>query len=137
MKEAHRSINAGAKQIIIIKGDNNVVRLDDHSKSYVNASIDEDRIRAKLFSIGSFNVNSRYGRAFDIDEQRTIPFQIESDADRETIDAIMQSISSYAFRRLGDDIRSAIALKYRAVLAPDGRVKRIRVLSARKELASL
>lgn len=138
MREAHMVVGRGAQNIVIIKGDNNIVSLDRHTKNYVNTSIDDDRLAAKLFSIASFNANSGYGRAFDYEEGRTIPFVLSSDADRTTIDNILTSFSSYARRRrLGDDLSSAVALQYRATRSVDGRVKRIRVLRARAELRSL
>jgi hypothetical protein len=138
MREAHMVVGRGAQNIVIIKGDNNIVSLDRHTKDYVNTSIDDERLGAKLFSIASFNANSGYGRAFDYEEGRTIPFVLSSDADRTTIDNILTSFSSYARRRrLGDDLFSAVALQYRATRSVDGRIKRIRVLRARAELRSL
>lgn len=135
MREAHKSIGHGANNIVIISGDRNVVTFNRATKKYVNSSILEDSIRAKLFSIGSFNANSGYGRAFDLEEGRTIAFQLARDVDRATINTILSSIASYARRRrLGDELRSAIALKYHSVVSTDERVKKLIVLSARPNI---
>lgn len=138
MRQAHRSIGHGATQIVIVSGDSNTVTFNGATKAYVNTSVFDDSPRVKLFSVGSFNANSGYGRAFDLEEGRTIPFQLARDVDRLTVDTILASISSYTRRRrLGDELASAIALKYTTVLASDDRVKKLIVLAARPELNSL
>jgi hypothetical protein len=136
MRETHKSIGYGANSIVIISGDHNVVSFNGRTKEYVNSSTLDDAIQAKLFSIGSFNANSGYGRAFDLEEGRTIAFQLAQGVDRTTINTILSSISSYARRRrLGDEIASAIALRYNAVVSTDGRVKKLIVLGARPNVA--
>jgi len=136
MREAHKSIGRGANQIIIINGEKNIVTFNQTSKDYVNTSFLDDAVRTKLFSIGSLNANSGYGRAFDLEEGRTIPFQLDRNVDRITIDTILGSITSYARRRrLGDDLASAIALRYQPAVSTDGRVKKLIVFSARPTLA--
>lgn len=137
MRETHRIIGNGASQIFIINGDKNSITLDRQTKDYVNTSIEINDLNAKLFSIGSFNANSRYGRAFDFEEGRTIPFQIQHDVDRITIDTILKSISNYTYKRLGDNLQSAIALKYRAVVSIDGKTKKIIVIKARDLMTDL
>jgi hypothetical protein len=138
MREAHKSIGHGANSIVIIEGDHNVVTFNSASKEYVNSSILDESIRVKLFSIGSFNANSGYGRAFDIEEGRTIAFQLAKDVDRRTINTILSSITSYARRRrLGDELTSAIALKYHSIVSTDERVKKLIILSARPNIQDL
>lgn len=137
LKSAHRSIGNGSTKIFIIQGDNNTINFDSKSKEYVNSSTLDKGIKAKLFSVSSFNANSSYGRAFDIEEGRTIPFSLESGVDIQTVDAIMSSMRRYAFRRFDNGGQSLIAFKYRAVLAPDGRIKKLIVISARPNLGDL
>ncbi|MCR8493161.1 DUF7946 domain-containing protein [Brucella anthropi] len=137
IKRAHTVIGRGAQNIVVIKGDNNVVTFNERSKNYVNTSIRDTEIRIKIFSVGSYNVNSRYGRVFDFQEGKTIPFEVHADADRLTIETVMDSLSRYAMRRLGDDLASAAAMRYRVITAVDGRVKKIIVLQARREIAQL
>jgi hypothetical protein len=55
---------------------------------------------------------------------KTIPFEIDRNADRETFSVILSSISSYAFHRLGDDTRSAIAIKYASIVSADEKIKK-------------
>jgi hypothetical protein len=137
MREAHRTINRGATNVFIIQGDNNTVVLNEITKRYVNETVEDDQLRARLFSVAGYYTNSRYGRAVDFEEGRTIPFEVAKDADRQTIELILESMRRYAISRLGDDLRSAIAFKYRAYLSTDGRIKRIRVLKARRDLNEL
>jgi hypothetical protein len=102
--------NYGASQITIVKGDNNVVIFNGSTKQYVNDSIFDETIYIKLFSVGSFNANSGYGRAYDFEEERTVPFRLVKGADRRTIDNLLNSIVLYTRRRhLGDESRSAVA----------------------------
>lgn len=137
LKSAHRSINNGSQKIIIIQGDNNTVNFDARSKKYVNSSSLDKAIRTKLFSVSSYNANSSYGRAFDVDEGRTVPFILESDVDIKTVDAIMSSMRHYAFRRFDNGGQSLVAFKYRAILSPDERVKKLIVTKARNEIIDL
>lgn len=139
VREAHQIINNGASNIIIVNGDNNIVKFNGRTKSYVSDSIVSQTILAKLFSVASFNVNSGYGRAFDYDEGRTIPFTVANDADRPTIDSILHSLNAYArHHRMGDsNLSSAIAFQYRSVSATDGRIKKMKVIRARRDLVQL
>lgn len=137
MRETHRIINNGASKIVLIHGNNNNVIFNNDTKEYVNSSKLDRTIRTKMFSIASLNANSGNGRAYDYDELRTVPFQLADDVDRKTIASILRSISNYSYHRLGDDLKSAVALKYRAVLSTDGRVKKLLVLKARDEISAL
>lgn len=135
MREAHKSIGYGARDIVIVSGDHNVVTFDHATKAYVNTSVLDQTVQVKLFSIGSFNANSGYGRAFDLEGGRTIAFQLAQDVDRTTINTILSSITSYARRRrLGDQLASAIALRYNSVVSTDERVKKLIVLGARPNI---
>lgn len=133
MREAHMTIGNGASNIIIIKGDKSVVQLNANTKAFVMGSEDDDEIREKEFSIGSFNANTGNGRAFDYDEKRTIPFILDGSADRRSIDAILASLLKYTqVRRLNEEQSSRVRLKYTTVIAPDGRVKKLKISRARE-----
>lgn len=137
MKEAHSVINHGAGRIIIINGDKNIVNLDRETKDYVWTSHRDDSVKEKLFSIASYNANSRSGRAFDFDLGKTIPFEVAGDADIATISNVLSSITSYALARLGEEQRYGLALRYVSVVSVDGRPKKLIILKARKEIADL
>jgi hypothetical protein len=137
MKEAHTVINRGAGQIIIINGDQNVVSLNRSTKQYVWTSRVDETIKAKLFSIASYNANQRSGRAFDFELGKTVPYEIDKDADRETFSVVLSSISSYTLHRLGDNLRSAIAIQFTSTVSADGKIKKIFILKARNELTAL
>lgn len=137
VRKAHTSIGKGANNIVIISGDNNVVRFDRTTKEYVNTSVNDQEIRSKRFSVGSFNANDNTGRVYDSDLGRTVAFQINKGSDIETIRAISNSIGSYALSRAGAQTAYGVALKYTRMLDMEGRVKKIFVIKARKELDEL
>lgn len=135
MRQAHRSIDSGATNIAVVFGNNNNVVFNEHTKKYVNQSSRSDKLEVKLFSVGSFNANTGYGRAFDYEEGRTIPFQLSKHPDAKTIETLMQSFNQYALTKLaGDNQDAAVAFQYRSVLAPDGRVKKLLLSKVRRFL---
>ncbi|QIP03120.1 hypothetical protein [Bradyrhizobium symbiodeficiens] len=138
MKAAHTAINHGSTNIILISGTNNIVNLDSSSKTYVHSSKRTERPEAKVFSIASYNANSRSGRAYDYERGMTVPFDLSPQIDRTSMRAIMKSMSDYALRLPGDENNSSqIALRYNTTIAPDGRVKKIHIEKARAEILSL
>jgi len=137
IKEAHSVINHGAGQILIINGDRNIVNLNQATKEYVWNSHHDNEPNAKLFSIASYNANSKSGRAFDYDLGKTLPFTISEEADRETFSTVLGSMTSYTFKRLGDNLPSGIALRYTSVVSNDGRVKKLIIEKARKDILDL
>lgn len=115
-----------------------VVNLNPETKEYVWSKVVNNDMRAKLFSVGSFNANQGTGRAFDLELGRSISFELADTVDRATIETLLTSISSYTrSRRLGDELRSAVAIQYTSVDSVDGRVKKMRVHKARSELIAL
>ncbi|MDW6025174.1 hypothetical protein SAZ10_25780 [Mesorhizobium sp. BAC0120] len=135
MRGAHKSIGYGASNIFIITGDHNNINLNERTKDYVHTSKLSKSIQIKRFSVASFNANSGYGRAYDFEERRTIPFEISSSIDRKSLSALLKSFDSYARRRrFGDDLASSVALKYQPVLSADGRVKKLSIIAARDEI---
>lgn len=137
IKNAHRSIGYGADRILIINGDNNTVTFNGRTKEYINSSREDDTNIDRNLSIGSFNANSGIGRAFDFEEGRTIPFEL-IDEDRETNLYILQSFDSYAKRkRLGQELSSQIGVRYKRILSPDGRTKKILISRARRDIQDL
>jgi hypothetical protein len=138
MRRAHTIINHGAGNITIVGGTGNMVNLDRSTKEYVWTSIRDDGIKTKLFSVASYSANSGTGRAFDFEAGKTIPFEIAKEIDRESLTSILASMSSYALRRkLGENLKSSVALKYQSIVSVDGRTKKIIVLKARNELTDL
>ncbi|QRG07135.1 hypothetical protein EZH22_01410 [Xanthobacter dioxanivorans] len=138
LREGHKIVGNGASNIFIITGSHNTVNFNAATKSFVNAFEEDNVLSSKIFSVASFNSNSGYGRAFDFEELRTIPFEINTMADEKSIEALIWSFSSYARRRrLGENLQSAVAFKYRAIRTLDGRVKKIKVIKVRRDIASL
>lgn len=137
IRRAHTVISQGAESIDIIAPDADIVNFDPASKAFVNKSIFDNEPMTKLFSIGSYNANSRYGRAFDFSLGKTIPFTVLTTADADTMRVILDSIRSYALKKEGVNLDSAVALRYTRILAIDGRVKKMTIFKARKEIADL
>jgi len=138
LRSAHKSINHGAQQIFIISGDNNIITFNTDTKRYVNTSRRDDEVNVKVFSVGSFNANSRYGRAFDYEEGRTVPFSLSSEADPLTFRYIMESMTNYV-RHISTrlETNSDVAFKYHAIRSVDGKVKNMIVHRARNNINDL
>lgn len=136
----HNVINHGVININIngpaARDDHAIAKFTPQTKQYVWESVINNDVRLRLFSVGSFNANQGTGRAFDLEEGRSIPFELAAEVDRRSVETLLRSISSYTrTRRLGDDLRSAIAIRYTSVDAIDGRIKKMRILGARNEIA--
>ncbi|WP_158704416.1 hypothetical protein [Rhizobium sp. NXC24] len=139
---AHNVINHGVMNINIqqltINAPNQLAALTPATKQYVWQNVINNAVRLKLFSIASFNANQGTGRAFDLEQGRSIPFELSSDVDRVSVDTLLSSIGSYTRRRrLGDNLSSAVAVKYTSVDALDNRMKKIRILKVRNEIIDL
>jgi hypothetical protein len=137
MKSAHTVINHGAGQIELMTPKVELAVLNSETKRYVWTSRADEEIQEKLLGIASYNANSREGRAFDYDLGKTIPFSISRSADRTTVAEILKSMTSYALRREGDQIRSSVALRYTRVLSADDKIKKIKIMKARQEIRDL
>ncbi len=138
VKDAHNVIGDGATNITIINGSNNIITYDKSSKDYVNKSILTQYPEVKIVSVGSFNVNTDYGRIYDFELQRTIPFTLSKDVDAKTIQLLTQSLQDYANeKKLGKSEKSKIAIKFFPINAIDGRLKKIIILHARSEMSEM
>lgn len=125
IKNIHAPIGNGASNIAIIYGSNNTVRFNEDTKAFVETTKTETEILSKTVSIASFNANTKYGRAFDYDENRTIPFQIVRDAEKRTRGVVAASLSRYAS---GSD--SHVVIKYLRQVSADGQIKKYLLLDA-------
>ena len=136
--DAHNVVGAGASNITIISGSNNVINYNEASKDYVQTSNLIERPNVKVVSVGSFNVNTDYGRVFDFELNRTIPFTLSKDADPKTVQLLTQSLQNYAYeKKLGHSEKSKIAIKFLPIEAVDGRVKKIIILQAGNDISEL
>jgi hypothetical protein len=137
IKRAHTVINKGADSIFIFSDQPVAVRFDAISKSYVQNSVGNYEVRSKIVSVASYNANSRYGRVFDYEQGKTVPFDLTTQADGKTITTILGSITDYALAKRSDRVKSAIAIQYTSVDSVDGRIKKLIIHKARKELSDL
>lgn len=137
LKSAHKSIDAGANVINInINGDNNIVSFDDRSKAFLNDFSIDNTVRAKEFSIGSFNANSGEGKAFDYDLGHLVTFDLATNIDRQSVNLITDSISKYAQRKF-EDLNSRVAVRYTSINSLDGRIKKMRFHQVSSNLSEL
>lgn len=127
----HMAIDNGVQNIVLIRGDNNIVTFNRETKQYVTTNLLDRNDTYRTVSVGSYNVNTRYGRAFDYEEGRTIPFHVARVAGRDTIDAITWSLREYASYDKGGAIRATV-LCTRGI---DGRIRRMTLLEAKRSLA--
>jgi hypothetical protein len=133
IKRAHTIANNGANNVFIFSGQHTVVHFDSASKRHVQSSLRNNELRSKIVSVPSYNANSRYGRVFDLDQQKTVPIE----ADGPTIATITGSIADYALAKRADRIKSAVAIQYTSIDSIDGKIKKLIIHKARKELSHL
>jgi hypothetical protein len=127
LRLGHKAINYGANNIVIIQGDNNVVKLDHNTKEYVERSELSQIVEEQDLSVGSFNANSGYGRVYFHDLAKTVPFIIHKEAEPGTRGAISYSLDRYANHRPSD-----VPVRFIRVQAADGRTKSIVIVDAKK-----
>jgi hypothetical protein len=125
-KDAHAVIERGASQIILVTGSHNIVNFNSDTKRYISTTLHSDLPQTKLVSVGMFNVNTRYGRVYDYEYQRTIPFIIHRQAEARTMGNIGTSLNRYARGTLDKDVM----IKFIAETDVDGRAKRYILLDA-------
>lgn len=71
-------------------------------------------------SVAALNVNSKNGRVFLFDENRTVPFLVHREAAPRTIPVLSRYLSQYA-QKTG----ATVNIRYRPVKHIDGRTKRL------------
>lgn len=127
LKRGHRAIDKTAQQITIINGNNNqvMVGFDSESKAYLEDDVDGGR-DVQDVTVASLNVNSRHGRVFFHDLQRTVPFKIDRDAKARTITQLSRALHNYA-RKTG----RRVSITFSRIEAVDGRLKRILIHDAK------
>jgi predicted neutral ceramidase superfamily lipid hydrolase len=126
LKKAHYGVGGTIKEIVIEETTTKrtIVKFDEHSKSYLQDSIEADD-DAQDVAISALNVNDRTGRAYFLDLKRTIPFRVSRDADPKTISVLSAGIDRYA-----NKLPAPIRITFARVEAVDGRLKRIVILKA-------
>lgn len=127
LSRGHSTIGKNVPGVFIIQGDNNIVNLNNKTKNYIDSEIKNNEIEIQDVSVASYNVNSKYGRAFFHDLKRTIPFILDKDADIGSGGVITSSLNKYAM-----GIPSDITIVFRRIIAMDGTTKRITVLEAKE-----
>jgi hypothetical protein len=125
-RDAHSAIGRGASIITLITGSNNIVNLNEGTKRYISTTLRDDQPRSKLVSVGMFNVNTRYGRVFDSEFSKTIPFIVHREAPPRTIGNVSTSLDRYARQAANKEVM----IKYIQESDVDRRAKRYILLDA-------
>lgn len=135
VRQSHLTIGNGAT-VINVSGNNNTINMTPATKVYVNNTAANPEVRVRLFSVASLNSNTGYGRVFDSEEGRTVPFQLPKDIDGASVAVLLDSFNRYARRRwMGNDEASLVAVRYTTLEGPDGKVKKIIPIDARAEIS--
>jgi hypothetical protein len=122
----HVAIGRGASHIILVTGSHNIVNFNSDTKRYITTTLRTDLPRTKLVSVGMFNVNTRYGRVYDYEHRRTIPFIVHRQAEARTMGNVGTSLNRYARGTLDKDVM----IKFIAETDVDSRAKRYILLDA-------
>ncbi|MEQ9557629.1 MAG: hypothetical protein RIG67_17805 [Rhodospirillales bacterium] len=125
MRQGHTAIGQGSQNIIVIKGDNNVVTFNPRTKDYVNSEILTDEDFIQDVSVGALNVNSGYGRVWFDDLGKTVPFKLDKERTGRTVGALARSLDGYANGEPSD-----VRVTFRKVNSADGRTKKIIISDA-------
>lgn len=125
-RDAHTVIGNGAQNILLITGSNNIVTLNANTKRYISTTLSESQPKTKLVSVGMFNVNTRYGRVFDYELGKTIPFIVDRESSHQTMGNLSTSLDRYARGLLNKDV----TIKFTQETDIDRRAKRYIILDA-------
>lgn len=131
LKRAHAIINNGAGTINIYNGDVRISHFDATTKAYLEETVLDRTIRQKEVSVNMLNVNTRYGRIYDFELNRTVPIRIDLDAERGTLPALASSLRALSRRvALGSNLRGVVVITFITETTLDGTVKRYLVRAA-------
>ncbi|WP_131618140.1 hypothetical protein [Roseivivax marinus] len=139
IRRSHAIVNHGANSVnIFVQGNENNIVLDGASKEYMHEDIFNNDIRSQRFMVTSYDGRNRTGRVFDIDEEQGYTFELDTNADRQSLVSIADASRAYALREKGRfDERTEVVCVYTSVDAPDGRKKRLKVFGAATEYDQL
>jgi hypothetical protein len=125
VSRAHGIIGEGASSLILQKARTPIIEMDAATKEYVRTSLIDDAVAIEDLSVGALNVNSGNGRVYFESIGKTAPFSVVREPLPGTYEALSQSLTNYA-----RGIQSRVPVAYRAVMAVDGRVKKLIVIGA-------
>lgn len=126
MRRAHSVIDEGVSTLTIKKGYTPLLKMDIHTKSYVNADLLTDEI-SRQASVGAYNANTGNGSVYLPDIGKTVPFYAEKGLSDSTYAALSWSLDRYV-----NGAPSEIEIACRENVAIDGRTKRLLIKAAFK-----
>lgn len=137
IRSGHKIINNGVLNITVNAGDNSVV-FDGSTKNYINNFNVSDSLSTRLLSVGSYNVNTKSGGAFDSEAGRVIPFTLASNTDGQSIISILDSQRAYAQYRMSENPeerdRAFIAMQHYEIRDGNNKLKRLEIVKARPNI---
>lgn len=127
LKKAHYGIGETVNEIVIQEDTSRkvVVRFNGRSKSYLLDNVDGADSEQDV-SISALNVNDRTGRAYFLDQKRTVPFRVSRDAHPRTMSVLSASLDRYANKN-----PAPARITFSRVEATDGRLKRLVIIDAK------
>lgn len=129
IRQAHNIIGNGARNVHIYQGPVTITNFNSRTKDYVNTTIKSEKPEVKLVSASMYSANTKNGRVFDLELNKTVPISIISESNPRTPSVISSSLDSYVARRTDNKIY----IKYYADKDSEGRVKRYRITDAWRE----
>ncbi len=126
MRRVHSIIDEGVTTITLKKGTTSLVKMDTHTKDYVNADLLTDET-ILVVSVGAYNANTGNGSAYVPNVGKSVSFFAPEGLDDNTYAALSYSLDQYV-NKLPSDIEIAC----RPTVSVDGRLKRLRIVRAFK-----
>lgn len=127
IRQTHAMIGAGAKRAEIISGANVIETLDQSTKDYVLLDYYDDEVECKNVNIFSFDANSGYGRLFDFELNRSMPFTMVKENVFKFRQVFSWGLDQYT-RRTGN----LVNVCFSKTMLMDGRAKRYHITHASK-----
>lgn len=125
VRQSHSVIGEGVQTLNVYGGRNRVTQYNVETKAYVEGAIEDNRARDDEFSVSSFNVNTGYGRVFDADVGRVVPFKVN----RGALDST-KAVLSWGLNEYANGTGRKVLIRYTVLNALDGTPKRYYILDA-------
>lgn len=116
----HSWIGNSDKHIAIKTGRQILVDLNEVTRDYLKDEIEEEGFSTQDVSVAALNANSKYGRVYFFDLNRTVPFKIYKDANGRTAANLSRYLTKYV-----DNTGATVSITFKKILYVDGRLKRV------------
>ena len=97
---SHSPIINSNVTINISTGERNIVELDEKTKNFIEYEEFVDNIDVEAAIVSALNVNSKSGRVYLFEEEKSVPFRVPREANKRTIRELSKSLNKYASNQL-------------------------------------